>query len=163
MRTFDYKGGEKLKTRLQEILKKVTGQHEVKVGFLEGATYPDGTPVAEVAAYDEFGRMVKTTDGGYFQMPRPFFRNMVQAEQSGWGKTAAKLLKKHDYDVVKVLGLMGEGVTGQLRQSIKDTNTPPLAESTIKAKGFDKPLIHTSHMMNSAGYQVDDGDQVVPK
>jgi hypothetical protein len=32
---------------------------DLKVGFLEGAKYPDGTPVALVAATNEFGGTVK--------------------------------------------------------------------------------------------------------
>jgi len=52
------------------------------------------------------------------------------------------------------LARMGEGIAGQLRESIQSTNSPPLAESTIEAKGFEKPLIDTGHMWNSVAYEV---------
>ena len=44
----------------------------VDVGFLAGATYPDGTPVSLVAAVNEFG----TSDGSIPE--RPFMRNALR-------------------------------------------------------------------------------------
>ena len=40
--------------KLQSQIKKV-GNQKVKIGVLEGATYPNGTPVSKVAAYLEYG------------------------------------------------------------------------------------------------------------
>jgi hypothetical protein len=42
-----------------------------------------------------------------------------------------------------------------LQQSIRDTNDPPLAQATIARKGFAKPLIDTSVMINSVDYEVE--------
>ena len=49
---------------------------------------------------------------------------------------------------------MGQGISGQLKQSIVDTNEPPLAASTIARKGFAKPLVDTGHMLQSVDYEV---------
>ena len=49
---------------------------------------------------------------------------------------------------------MGLGIKGQLQQSIIETNAPPLAESTVARKGFEKPLVDTSHMLNSVDFEV---------
>ena len=117
----------------------------VDVGFLEGATYPDGTPVAAVAFWDEYG-----SSGP----PRPFFRNMIAAESPSWPDKVAALAKSTGDDGPKILALMGEDIQGALIQSINDFTTPALAESTIKRKGFAKPLIDTGHMVNSTGYVV---------
>jgi len=155
MRIFDFKGGERLQTKLDEILKKTTGQHEVKVGFLSGSTYPDGTPVAEVAAIHNFGAPAANIPA------RPFFSNMVAEEKPKWGAAIARLLKENGYDAGKALALMGEDIGGALQQSIVDTNSPDLADATIERKGFDKPLIDTGHMRNSVGYQVDNGEKVI--
>lgn len=106
--------------------------------------------VATVAAAQEFG-----TDT---IPPRPYFRNMIAAKKASWGPAAAKLLKENDYDIDLTLNQVGLGVKGQLQQSILDTNAPPLADSTIKAKGFDKPLIDTGHMINSVDYEIVDED-----
>jgi hypothetical protein len=51
--------------------------------------------------------------------------------------------------------MLGEDIEGALKKSINDLTSPPLAESTIAAKGFAKPLIDTSHMVNSTGYEVE--------
>jgi hypothetical protein len=53
-----------------------------------------------------------------------------------------------------VLALMGEDIQGALIQSINDFTSPPLAQSTIDRKGFDKPLIDEAIMVNSTGYRV---------
>lgn len=54
-------GGDKLKKRLEEIARETGTAGGVDVGFLEGATYPDkdGTPVANIAAIQEFGGSIK--------------------------------------------------------------------------------------------------------
>ena len=63
----------------------------------------------------------------------------------------------------------GDAIVRQLRQSIIDTNTPALAESTLRRRGvaagtkYDpanpatfgaKPLVDTGHMLNSVDYDV---------
>lgn len=146
-------GADAVSDALATIVKRMGGG-EVSVGFLEGATYPDGTPVATVAFWNEFGKMVQTKDGGYFQMPRAFFRQMIAAEAPGWPQKLAKLAKACDYDAARVFALMGEDIKGALQESIQNFTTPPLAESTIEAKGFAKPLIATNHMVDSVDYEV---------
>ena len=130
-----------------ELAAKFDNASSLKVGFLENSTYPDGTSTPMVAALNNFG-------GGHVP-PRPFFSNMVREKSSEWPAILAKLIVQCDGDVAMAMALMGEGIKGQLQQAIRDTNTPPLAPSTIAKKGFDKPLIDTSHMINSVGYEVE--------
>jgi hypothetical protein len=134
---------DKLAAHLKGLAEKFSGS--VNVGFLEGATYPDGTPVAAVAFWNEYG-----SSGP----PRPFFRSMIEEEKPTWGGKVAKLAKATDYDGAKILALMGEDIQGALIQSINDFTTPGLAQSTIDRKGFDKPLIDEAIMVNSTGYEV---------
>lgn len=141
------KGGAGLKRALEKIAKSVKAG-EVQVGFMAEATYPDGTPVAAVAFWNEYG--VPTRN----QPSRPYFRNMIAAESPTWADKVGKLAVATDYDIPRVLGLMGEDIKGALQQSINDLTSPPLAPSTIENKGFAKPLIETSHMLNSATYKV---------
>lgn len=135
---------ENVQRKLSEIAASMRGS--VEVGFLEGATYPDGTPVAAVAFWNEYG-----SSGP----PRPFFRTMIAKESPDWPAKMAKLAIATQYNGAKTLALMGEDIEGALKQSINDLTSPPLAESTIKRKGFDKPLIDTAHMINSTGYRVE--------
>lgn len=157
-------GGRDLEHALDGIARSLgVGTKKVlRVGFLEGATYPGGSVknragktvqtsdvnVATVAAAQEFGTSTIPA--------RPFFRTMVSNKEREWGPAAAKLLKANDYDVDRTLNQVGMGIKGQLQQSILDTNAPALAASTIKAKGFDKPLIDTGHMINSVDYEIVD-------
>ena len=141
-------GGRELEKRLAEIAQKANRKATVRVGFLENATYPDGTSVAMVAAIQDFGAPSRGIP------PRPFFRNMVAEKSPTWGDSTAKLLMANDYDAVKTLEQVGAGIGGQLVQSIKDTNEPELAESTVARKGFKKPLVDTGHMQNSVSWEV---------
>lgn len=86
--------------------------------------------------------------------PRPFFRTMIKEHQKEWGGQMGKLLVHTGYNAEKTLGLMGEIIAGELRQSVRDLTSPPLAPATVKAKGFDKPLVDTGHMLNSVDYEV---------
>lgn len=140
-------GADGVMKALEEIARKMGGG-EVAVGFMEGATYPDGTPVAAVAFWNEYG--------GPGRPPRPFFRQMIAKESPTWAPKMAKLAKAANYDGPKVLAMMGEDIKGALQQSINDFTTPALAESTVEAKGFAKPLIDTSHMLNSVAYEVEE-------
>jgi hypothetical protein len=118
------------------------------VGFLEGATYPDGTSVAMVAVIQDFG----APNAGI--PPRPFFRNVVAEGKMTWGKSLVTILKDNDYDAKRALKLMGEGIRGQIQNSITNGSFTPLKPATVRRKGFDKPLIDTGHMLNSVDYEV---------
>lgn len=142
------KGGDQLEARLAEISRLANNASSVKVGFLSEATYPNGVPVALIGAIQNWGAPSRGIP------PRPFFSNMIAKKSPEWGPAIGQLLVDNGYDALRTLQLAGEDVAGQLRQSIIDTNEPPLAESTIKRKGFDKPLVDTGHMLNSVGYEV---------
>lgn len=141
-------GGDKAAAHLRNLADKLKGDPYVKVGFLGGATYPDGTSVAAVAAFNEFGVP------RHGQPPRPFFRGMIQRNSPAWPAAIAGLMKAHDNDVPKVLELTGQAIAGQLRQSIVDLIDPPLAPSTIARKGSAKPLVDTGTMLNSIEHEV---------
>ncbi len=144
----DFTGGEKLAEYLEHWVTATEGNPYVKVGFLAGATYPNGTSVAAVAAFNEFGVPA------HGQPPRPFFRNMVAEKAPTWSEATAKALKSTGNDVHKALDIIGQGIKGQLQQSIVDFTDPPLAASTVAAKGFNKALVDTGHMLNSVDYEV---------
>lgn len=145
------KGGEKVTAYLNSISDKVSRPATLQVGFLSGATYPDGTPVAMIAAINEFGAPSRG------QPPRPFFRDMIAAKGPEWPEAIAALLKANGYDLHATLQQAGEAIAGQLRQSITNFNGAALAPSTIKKKGFAKQLVDTGHMLNSVDYEVTEG------
>jgi hypothetical protein len=147
-------GGGAMQRKLEEIAQRLGSGGKVKVGFLEGATYPDGTSVATVAFFNEFG----TTRAP----PRPFFRRMIAAKSPGWGDRMAAAAAAVGYDSGRTLAIMGEGIKDQLVKSIVDLTSPPLKPSTVKRKGFDKPLIDTGVMQRAPAYVVESGNGAEP-
>lgn len=142
-------GGDKLQAALAAIVRNVNKGQAVNVGFLAGSSYPDGTSVPLVASVQEFGSSSQGIP------PRPFFRSMIAAKAPGWGKSMAAVLKATNYDAAQALGQMGMGISGQLQDSIRATNSPALAPETIARKGFATPLIDTGVMINSVSYEVE--------
>lgn len=136
--------GDRVAKKIADRVKKMSGH--VDVGFMENATYPDGTPVAAVAFWNNYGTSTS--------LARPFFSNMIEEEKPTWGKKVAAGLKAMDGDGEKVLGAMGLDIQGALIQSIRDFKDPPNAPYTVKKKGFNKPLIDTADMVNSPTYRV---------
>ena len=147
------RGGEIIAGKLQEMTKGFRQKELLRVGFLSGAKYPDGTSVALVAAFNEYGSPSRG------QPPRPFFRNAIARHESEWPELITGLLKKNHYNGELALAEAGAVIAGQIRQSIIDLISPPLAESTVRAKGgVDKPLIDTGTMLGSVDFEVKVGD-----
>lgn len=120
---------------------------QLKVGFLRGATYPDGVSVPMVAAVNEFGNPANN------QPPRPFFRSAIAENESKWQESIGKFAEQ-EMDSNDALSLLGEVIADDIRGSIRQLVTPPLSPVTVAKKGFNKPLIDTSHMLNSVDYEV---------
>lgn len=189
----NFKGGDKLAQKLAEIAARVGKANTVRVGFLEDATYPDGTPVALVAATNEYGGTVtvpehdvtvnrKLKSNGEFAQngrfvkaekanfstthhveeytvtipARPFFRSMIQEHKGEWAGDLGKIVVAAEYDANLALGRMGKHIGEQLQESIRSFNDPGNAKSTIAKKGFDKPLIDSSTMLQSVDFEVDE-------
>ncbi|USA53866.1 hypothetical protein NDN13_01350 [Acinetobacter sp. C32I] len=87
--------------------------------------------------------------------PRPFFRSMIEKNKSGWSLAFGNLMKIHNGDVPKVFALMGEGIKDQLTQSIVEFSDPPNAPSTVRKKGFNKPLVETGTMQRATGWDIE--------
>jgi hypothetical protein len=140
-------GGDKLEAALKAISEKMSGG-SLSVGFLEGATYPDGESVAQVAFWNEFGTSRAPA--------RPFMRSTIEDKQGEWATRIAGAAVHYDYDSAKVLGLMGETMKEDFQSSINGWTNPRNADSTIATKGFDKPLIDTGVMLQAVDYRVDE-------
>jgi hypothetical protein len=148
-------GGEGFEAKLAEIADGLQKAARLRVGFMEGSVYPDGTPVPLVAAINEFGQTRLHPN----QPPRPFMRAAINEHADEWPAEVKALLIEHDYDAEKVLALMGETITAEIRESIIAFTTPGLAPSTIARKGFEKPLVDSGQMLKSVNYEVDSGSE----
>jgi hypothetical protein len=119
------KGGDRIEQKLKDLAAKLTSAKTVRIGFLEGSKYPNGTPVALVAAIQEYGAPKVNIP------PRPFFRTMIAEHQREWPPAMAALLKANGGDAAKTLAQTGEAIAGQLRESIIKTNSPALSPVTL--------------------------------
>lgn len=142
-------GGDKFEARIKEIAKGLKRGGTLRVGFFEKARYPDGTPVALVACFNEFGTAKAP--------PRPFFRWMISDKSPSWPEAIASTLKKYDYDAVRTLNETGIAIQYQLKEAISHFHGAPLAESTIQRKGHDQQLIDSQLMYNSVDFEVEEG------
>lgn len=182
MATIELTGGDELERRLAALSSRVAKGGTLRVGFLEGATYPDGTSVAMVAATNNFGAP------GAGIPARPFFNKFIEDNKDEWGAQLSRLLQGSNFDVEKSLNIMGMGMVGQLQTAIIETNSPALSPVTILlrsrfpsgdyeaedvwqafadvaagetgAGASEKPLVWSGHMLNSVDYEVvtDDGE-----
>lgn len=175
------KGGDRLEAHLAGVAKKLAEGKTLRVGFLESETYPDGTNVAQVAYWNEYG--TKSSP------PRPFFRSMISAKSSGWGRKLGTALIRSDYDGDAALSVMGNEIGKQLNESIAETTSPALSPITVMLRGMhanntslvitgktvgeaaarvaagktnygasDKPLHFTGQMQDSIGFDIEGGE-----
>lgn len=144
-----------------EALEKLAGQikkSKLEVGFFESAKYPDGTPVAYVAAIQEFGNPAGNNPS------RPFFRNAI-SQNDGWKQLATKAMNavvEGRMELNQALNQMGLQMAGDVKDSITDGSYEALKQSTLDARQSrkrtegvaSKPLIDTAQMLQSVTYAV---------
>ena len=139
-------GGKKLQRLLREAGKG--GVSGVKVGFFSTARYQDGTPVAAVAAWNEFGTETIPE--------RPFFRNaLAESERSVGRILQAGLDTKKMVVDEQLAGRVGAHVQGKIQDSITSLKEPPNAPETVRRKGSSDPLMDTGTLRNSVAWEVE--------
>ncbi|WP_392430524.1 hypothetical protein [Edwardsiella piscicida] len=128
---------------------------QLKAGFIDGAKYPDGTPVAMVAYTDEYGVPERN------QPPRSFFRNAIAEHESEWSEKITDGIKA-GVPVDQVLSSVGEVIVADIRKSIATLMEPPLSPATIHHRrtrkklqnDSTKPLVDTKEMIRDVHYEV---------
>lgn len=149
--------------QLKVLIEGIETRNVGKVGFFETAKYPDGTPVAYVAAIQEFG---SPTQG---IRPRSFMRTTIAERQASWKALAAsgaKAIAEGRYNIDEVLDGIGQQAAGDIRKKISSITTPALKPTTIRARArryadggaggaSSKPLVDTGQMLNSVTNSVE--------
>lgn len=143
-------GGDAMDAALRDMAKGLDKPIRLQVGYPEGATYPDGTPLGLVAAINNYGAPARGIP------PRPFFTNTIKEGESRWHGEILAIAKAANYDMRLTFERFGENVANQIRQAIGGWSDPPNAESTEARKGFNKPLIDTHLMFDSVKSIVSD-------
>jgi len=150
------KGGGKLEAFLRDMERKISRPAVLKVGFMEDAKEPDGTPTAMVAAINNFGAPAVGIP------PRPFFSTMISKNQASWPAQLAGCLKARDMDATAALEDMGGIIAGELRTEITLMDSPPLSPVTLMLRSMrigkrDEPV--TFAMVQEARARVALGEQ----
>ncbi len=153
-------GNGKLLAKLKKIGKGAK-KAKLTAGFYKDAKYEDGTPVAQVAAANNFG----TLDSGGFIPPRPFFNNAINENKDKWAEDYSKALKKTDYDIERSAKLVGEEMRADIIKKIDKGSYAPNAESTKHYKATapgthnQDPLKDTRYMMANVAYSYNDNQE----
>ncbi|MCK5133222.1 MAG: hypothetical protein KAR40_13855 [Candidatus Sabulitectum sp.] len=140
-----FTGGDKF----NEFIKKA-GRGSIRgvdVGVFASAKYPNGTLVAAVAAWNEFGTATIPE--------RPALRNANKSHE----KSLLQILKvKVDPETMvvtpRIAALLGTSLQGAMQQSIVSLSSPANEDSTIKGKGSSNTLIASGNYLRSITYQV---------
>ncbi len=120
---FDFSAIEDLK----KVFKEADGQ-SAKVGWFEGVNYEDGTPVAGIAAQNEYGNPALSIPA------RSFMRPAIDEHSSEWSNIMAKGAKAASEGSVtmnQVFTVLGEKVSAQIKNKIVSGNHAPLSPITI--------------------------------
>ena len=124
------------------------------MGWFESAKYDDNTPVAGVAAVQEFG-------SGTIP-PRPFFRPTVEEKQGEWSDLVADGLKAMlggQVSASNVMNGLGLTVQADVKNAIASSDHLALSPATIairRAKGNTNtdPLRDSGVMLATLTYEV---------
>ena len=124
------------------------GVRAVEVGFYSTAKYADGTPVTNVAAWNEFGTS---------RIPeRPFFRQAIQGADKDLLPILVENVDPRTMSVDRrTAGLVGQAMQGRIQRSITTLRRPGNAPSTIEAKGSSNPLIDTGFLRQSVTWKME--------
>lgn len=122
----------------------------VKVGVFENAQpYPDGTTVAEVAFWNEYGTQTIPE--------RSFIRSSVDENKNKWSRELEKDYKDilgGKNTVENVLNKFGVKIQAAIQDKILTINYPPNSPYTIAKKGFNNPLVDSKHLWRNIAYEV---------
>jgi hypothetical protein len=174
-------GGKKLEKLLKEAGKG--GVKAIDVGFFPSAKYPDGTPVAYVAAINEFG-VTFTHPGGtpykiingkavFVKKGTPGIAGITKAHlitiperpairiANKENQKVLSLIIKKNIDPKKMIvdkklaGLLGASQQSAIQKSIVNLKDPPNTASTIRQKGGKaNPLVNTGFEVRSVTFKV---------
>ncbi len=123
--------------------------HFVEVGIFSGSNREDDTPMLMIAFVHEFG-MQNIPERSYLR--------------AGFDANLDKIQREFEFLLSQVLelkitgksalDLIGASVTTKIQDFLVELKEPPLAESTIRAKGSSNPLIDTGQLMNSITWKI---------
>lgn len=162
-------------TGLEKLLSQTrsVGNQKVEIGILDGATYPNGTPVSKVACYLEYGwtQNVTSRQRGWFAAQgihlrpdtvlhspaRPFFEATFNANRTKWiklGQSALKGLTSSENalnKITKALQLLGMTAQQDLQDAVIDGG---VGGNSFAARSPLTALLY-GNLMHAGGHKTD--------
>lgn len=139
--------------RLRQAIKDAD-KIQTRVGWFETSIYPDGTPVAYVAAIQEYG------DPSHNIPPRSYMRTTQDEQKDRWFELMGKgimQIPSGRQTVRSVMELLGLQVEADVRKKITLIYDPKLQESTLRARahklGVTRGQVSTKPL-NATGYML---------
>lgn len=136
----------------KEIAKQLELARKVRsvVGLHNDSVYSDGTSVAQIGAWNEFGTE---------NIPeRSFFRSTIAETKSDRREVILRMLRKiyeGKATAMQAIATAGEFMEQKIKAKIVSLSEPANADSTIKIKGSSNPLIDTGQMLQSVQHRED--------
>lgn len=162
MATMSRKGGSVRHTRpnyVKRLVSSFSNPPDIAVGFPIGKAtsvqYPDGTPVIDVAVYNNYGTF--NEDGSVHIPPRPFLDigGLRAVEETKiMRKTLLQKVREGQMSMEQAADMIGAKAAAVMKNTIRDLNVPPNAPSTIARKKSDNPLVDTGLMMQTVTWDV---------
>ena len=181
--TMQLNGGERFKEQLLGLARGLGRARVVRVGFLEGSTYPAGDGGARLAAAARraqkagklgwhrllmvWARWAYKHPGGQnvptvafwnefgtsTSKARPFFRSMIAKKSGEWGAKLARYLRSSGFDSRAALTKLGLLIGEQLQESIMSWPGDNRPLTTF-VKGFNRGLVDHAVMARSVDFEV---------
>jgi hypothetical protein len=147
-----------MKSKLEqhaEILRQLDGTN-TDLGWFENATYPTGESVAAVMMSNEFGSAGSATKAP--TPARPLLRQtaaVLDEKVPAYIERRKMEMMEGKLTVPEYRKKLGEAMVAAGLETLKKGDFEKNAESTVKQKGFDKPLVDTGLLGQSLTYRND--------
>lgn len=132
---------------------------DIAIGFPRGkatsSQYPDGTPVIDVAVYNNYGTF--NADGSVHIPARPFMDigAMRASEETKKVRIALfRRVREGQIPMEQAADIIGANAAAILKNTIRDFDDPPNAPSTIAKKKSSNPLVDTGLLMQTVTWDV---------
>lgn len=148
MRDID-NGYKKIKEELEKLNKL-----KLIIYIDDKAIYPGGIKVDFIAMLMEYG----SEEFDVHFPARPFFRSTFDAHYDDISNLMERCIDKIANGKItthKAFEIIGKDVVKKVREMILNGSYAALAESTVKAKGSDKPLYDTGALVRSVRYKIE--------
>lgn len=144
-------GGNRIYNKLDQLRRQVSENSGVYVGVPSGGSYDDGTPLAVIAAANEFGTSTIPE--------RSFLRVPLRANQEEFAKVfraQLPLVASGELSLFQLMEQLGARAVSVSQEAISGGIQPGNAESTLERKDSSTPLIDTGRLRQSITHVVED-------